>query len=196
MSDAAAAASRFFREQSLTILKKLSILIDGGRTAVMYLAWAVAILAGGMWLAWALLVVTRRRASLLVRLRSVALGFMVPLGLWGLFSFGPGLARRASQFISHEVDLSWNAPIDSARPISGYHVYRAEAGTSSYQLLNWSVVTETKFVDLTVKNGHTYNYVVKSVDAVTGIESGPSNMVRVTIPWMPRLAGPSKKENH
>jgi hypothetical protein len=162
----------------------------------MYLAWGVAIFAVGVWLALVLVVVTRKGVSLRVRLGSIALGFIVPLGLWGLFSYDPGLVHWASHLMSHEVDLSWNAPTDSARPISGYHVYRATAGSSSYQLLNRTVVTQTKFVDLTVQSGHTYDYFVKSVDASTGVESGPSNTIRVTIPWIPNLVRRLKAKDH
>jgi hypothetical protein len=161
----------------------------------MYVAWGLALFAGAVWLGLAFVAVTRKGASLRVRLGSIALGFIVPLGLWGLFSYGPGLVRWASRTMSHEVDLSWNAPTDSPRPNSGYHVYRAKAGSSSYQLLNWTVVTQTKFVDRTVQNGHTYDYFVKSVDASTGVERGPSNKVRVTVPWMPNLAKPLKAKD-
>ena len=131
-------------------------------------------------------VMTRKGARPRVRLGLIALGLIVLLGLWGVFRYGPGLMRRVSHSMSHEGDLSWNAPIHSS-PISGYHVYRAKAGSSSYQLLNWGIVTETKFVDLTVQRGHTYDYYVKSVDAY-GVESGPSNTIRVTVPWLPHLS--------
>ncbi len=153
----------------------------------MYFAWGVVIFAVGVWLALAFVVVTRKGVSRRVRLGLIALGFIAPLGLWWLFSYGPGLVRQASHAMSHEVNLSWNAPTNSPRPISGYHVYRASDGSSSYRLLNWTVVSETKFVDLTVQGGHTYDYFVKSVDASTGVESAPSNKVRVTVPWIPNL---------
>jgi hypothetical protein len=162
----------------------------------MYLVWAVAMLAGAVWLGLAFAAVFRKGASLRVRLGSIALGFVVPLGLWGLFSYGPGLVRWVSHSMAHEVDLSWNAPTNSARPISGYHVYRATAGSSSYQLLNSDVVTETKFVDVTVQGGHTYEYFVKSVDSSTGVESGPSNTIRATVPWVPNLVRPVKAKDH
>jgi len=141
------------------------------------------------------MVVSRKGASLRVRSRSIVLGFIVLLGLWGFFSHGAGLVRWVSHTVSHEVDLSWNAPTDST-PISGYHVYRAAAGSSSYQLLNWTVVTQTKFVDLTVQSGHSYDYFVRSVDASTGVESGPSNTVRVKVPWTPNLGRLLKTKDH
>ena len=36
----------------------------------------------------------------------------------------------------HQVQLSWIAPSGSTDPVSGYRIYRAAAGSSSYQLLN------------------------------------------------------------
>jgi fibronectin type 3 domain-containing protein len=113
-----------------------------------------------------------------------------------LFSYGPGLVRWVSHGMSHEVALSWNAPTDSTRPISGYHVYRAAAGSSSYHLLNWTVIPQTKFVDLTAENGHSYDYFVKSVDASTGVESRQSNTIRVRVPWTPNLRRLLKAKDH
>jgi len=160
----------------------------------MHLARGVAIFAAGVWLVLAFVVVTRKGASLRVRLASIALGFIVPLGMLG-FRYGPRLARWAKHSMSHEVDLSWNAPTESPRPISGYHIYRATAGSSKYELLTWPVVPETKFVDLTVQGGRTYDYFVTSIDD-SGAESGPSNTIRVTVPWIPNFAGLLKTRNH
>jgi fibronectin type 3 domain-containing protein len=108
------------------------------------------------------------------------------LVVWCIYD--PGLVRRVSQSMSHKVDLSWKAP-NSAHRISGYHVYRAKAGDSSYQLLNSTLVTQTKFMDITVRGGQSYDYFVRSVDA-TGAESLPSNKIRVTVPWIPDLLRP------
>ena len=83
--------------------------------------------------------------------------------------------------VQHQVDLSWEAPASSPVEVVGYHVYRAPAGSSSYQLQNPSVATETVYLDTTVQSGLSYNYFVTSVDA-SGVESGPSNKVGVTIP--------------
>lgn len=83
--------------------------------------------------------------------------------------------------VSHQVDLSWSAPTSSPDPVAGYNVYRAPAGTSSYQLLNSSVDAITTYLDTTVQNGLGYDYVVKSVDA-SGVESPPSNAITVNIP--------------
>jgi len=82
--------------------------------------------------------------------------------------------------VSHEVDLSWQAPASSPVPVAGYNVYRASSGSSAYQLLN-SVDTQTTYVDSTPQSGLSYDYVVKSADA-SGAESAPSNVTSVTIP--------------
>jgi hypothetical protein len=82
----------------------------------------------------------------------------------------------------HHVQLSWAAPgATPSDPLAGYHVYRATAGTSSYQLLNSSIDTSTTYNDSSVQSGQTYDYVVKSVDT-GGVESAPSNMTSVSVP--------------
>jgi hypothetical protein len=81
----------------------------------------------------------------------------------------------------HEVDLSWDAPSNSSVPVSGYHIYRATQGSSSYQLLNSSVDAQTSYTDSTGQSGAAYQYYVTTVDSA-GVESGPSNSTSVTIP--------------
>jgi fibronectin type 3 domain-containing protein len=83
--------------------------------------------------------------------------------------------------VSYEVDLSWDAPTSSPDPVAGYNVYRSPSGASSYQQLNSSVVTQTTYVDLTVSNGETYDYIVESVDG-SGVTSVPSNTANVAVP--------------
>jgi hypothetical protein len=80
-----------------------------------------------------------------------------------------------------EVELSWNAPSSSTDPVAGYNIYRSTGGSSSYQLLNSSVNTQTTYVDTTVQNGLVYDYIVESVDA-SGVVSVPSNTISVTTP--------------
>ena len=82
---------------------------------------------------------------------------------------------------THSVTLSWDAPTSSTDPVVGYDIYRAVSGSSSYQLLNLSVDTETTYVDSTAKSGATYIYYVESVDS-SGNQSVPSNQVSVTVP--------------
>jgi hypothetical protein len=81
----------------------------------------------------------------------------------------------------HEVALAWLAPVDSPVSITGYDVYRANEGSSSYQLLNSSLIGETNYTDITGQSGASYQYYVASVDAA-GVQSTPSNTVSVTIP--------------
>jgi fibronectin type 3 domain-containing protein len=83
--------------------------------------------------------------------------------------------------VSYSVNLAWNAPSTSTDPVTGYNVYRAPTGTSSYQLLNSQQQTQTSYVDGTVQNGQTYDYIVKSVDSANA-ESAPSNTTTVSIP--------------
>jgi hypothetical protein len=82
---------------------------------------------------------------------------------------------------AHEVDLSWDAPVNSPIRVSGYNVYRSAGSSGSLSLINPSPVTTAVYVDSAVVTGTTYLYVVRSVDA-SGQESGPSNQLTITIP--------------
>lgn len=81
----------------------------------------------------------------------------------------------------YNVELSWDAPAEESDPVVGYNVYRSPIDASMYQLLNASVDIETTYVDRTVLDGVSYDYVVESVDA-EGVESVPTSAVPVTIP--------------
>jgi fibronectin type 3 domain-containing protein len=83
--------------------------------------------------------------------------------------------------VAHHVNLSWEAPGDSAAPIVSYKIYRLTSGGSAYQLLSSSVGSATTYVDSAVQTGATYDYIVTSLDS-SGIESAPSNDVSATIP--------------
>ncbi len=83
--------------------------------------------------------------------------------------------------VLEEVNLTWNAPSSSPDPVAGYFVYRAPSGSSAYQQVNASAVTQTSYIDLTVSPGQSYDYIVESVDA-SGIASSPSNLATVVLP--------------
>lgn len=88
----------------------------------------------------------------------------------------------SSTSTSYVVDLTWDAPVTSADPVAGYHIYRATGtGSNNFQLVNGSVNVPTTYADATVQSGQTYVYVVTSVDA-SGVESSDSNLFTVTIP--------------
>jgi len=83
--------------------------------------------------------------------------------------------------VPYEVNLSWNPPASSTDPVVGYNVYRAPSGSTNYQQLNSAAVTGTAYVDTTVLNNQTYDYIVESVDA-SGVTSSPSNMAAIPVP--------------
>jgi hypothetical protein len=82
---------------------------------------------------------------------------------------------------AHKIALTWSAPSSSSDPVTGYKVYRAPSGSSSYQVLNSSATTQTQYTDSTPQSSTTYQYYVTSVDA-SGAESMPSNTATVAIP--------------
>jgi hypothetical protein len=81
---------------------------------------------------------------------------------------------------AHQVSLNWTASSNSPDPVKGYNIYRS-TGSGAMALMNGTVDTATSYVDSTVANSTTYNYVVKSVDS-SGVQSVGSNQIEVTIP--------------
>jgi fibronectin type 3 domain-containing protein len=79
------------------------------------------------------------------------------------------------------VELNWDAPSSSSVAVTGYHIYRAPSGSTSYQMLSSSVTQPTTYTDTAVQAGSTYNYEVTSVDS-SGVESSPSSVYAATIP--------------
>jgi ASPM-SPD-2-Hydin domain-containing protein len=96
-------------------------------------------------------------------------------------SNGTAMVILNASGVAHHVDLSWEGPGSSAVPIVSYKIYRLANGGSAYQLLSSSTGSETAYVDNSVQSGATYDYIVTSLDSA-GVESAPSNNVRVTIP--------------
>jgi hypothetical protein len=93
---------------------------------------------------------------------------------------GPTAVSLAGNGVPHEVKLTWDPP-DNLSAVAGYHVYRSPAGASTFQLLSSSMDTQTSFVDATVQSGHSYDYLVKTIDS-NGVESAPSNTTDVVVP--------------
>jgi Abnormal spindle-like microcephaly-assoc'd, ASPM-SPD-2-Hydin len=81
---------------------------------------------------------------------------------------------------SYQVNMSWDAPGGSLT-ISGYRIYRAISGSSSYSLLNSSLDAETSYSDATPSAGTTYDYYVESVDSA-GVSSAPSTVLSIAVP--------------
>jgi len=81
---------------------------------------------------------------------------------------------------AHEVNLTWSAPSDSSDSITGYKVYRASGGTSSFAVVD-STDTQTAYTDSGVQSGQSYSYYVTTLDS-SGVESDPSNTTTVTVP--------------
>jgi fibronectin type 3 domain-containing protein len=79
----------------------------------------------------------------------------------------------------YQVNLSWDAP--SGTSVSGYNIYRAVAGSSSYEQVNPSLDTQTSYTDNTVTGGVTYDYYVESVDS-SGVSSAPSSVLSIAVP--------------
>jgi len=86
----------------------------------------------------------------------------------------------------HRVTLSWLPSTPSSTTgqdsVSGYNVYRRNASSIRYIRLNSDPVPDTLYVDNSVRSGETYSYQTTAVN-YGGIESAPSNQVKVTIPY-------------
>jgi hypothetical protein len=106
-----------------------------------------------------------------------------------------------AQTQTHKVLLSWPASTTSCTPapctpspITGYNLYRSEtSGAQDFtQPLTPAPVTGTAFTDLTVFDGHTYFYKVKSVcDLCTPKESTSSPEAKAVIPGVSIGAPPA-----
>lgn len=90
-----------------------------------------------------------------------------------------------AQSPTHQVQLSWSAPITTLT-ITGYNVYRlvgacpVSPSLSAFTKLNTSAVVPVAFTDTTVTAGTMYCYTVTALTA--GSESGIPGVLQVTIP--------------
>jgi len=80
-----------------------------------------------------------------------------------------------------EVDLGWDAPIDSPTTVIGYNIYRSTGSSRSFGVINPAPVTTVTYIDKAIVSGTSYSYIVKSVD-VSGTESAASNQINLNIP--------------
>jgi Abnormal spindle-like microcephaly-assoc'd, ASPM-SPD-2-Hydin len=88
------------------------------------------------------------------------------------------LAGSGTAPLQHSVDLSWNA---STSAVVGYNVYRGTTAGGPYTKLNSATDASTSYTDNTVQSGQSYYYVTTAVNS-SGVESGYSNQVPVSIP--------------
>ena len=80
-----------------------------------------------------------------------------------------------------QVDLGWSPSIDLGTGISGYRIYRGEAGDPPTTLLASTVGTDVSYQDLTAEGNKLYNYQVVAFDGAGNV-SGPSNISSVATP--------------
>ena len=91
---------------------------------------------------------------------------------------GAVIFRVAAEQQLHSVLLKWEAPPPKPSVVvTGYKVYR-RSSDGSYEAI--ASVTTTTYTDGAVRDGQTYHYFVRSVNA-KGDESPISNPVTVTI---------------
>lgn len=121
--------------------------------------------------------VRRRVASALVAV--LACVAVVLIGL----SFVKGRPTQTDVEASrrHTIHLAWHPPADLHNPVTGYNIYRSSDGGESFSKLNTLPIPKAEYDDATVRRGTTYLYVVKSVGK-KGVESGPSNEIRMRVP--------------
>ncbi|MGH9498263.1 MAG: hypothetical protein ACRD3L_03905 [Terriglobales bacterium] len=101
----------------------------------------------------------------------------------------PLLVSQIYETKHHRVVLSWSpgvpAGVIGEHLVQGYNVYRRRELKSSYTRyarINGDIVPDTTFVDDTVRAGWYYDYHTTAVNEL-GVESAPSNQIRVGIPY-------------
>jgi hypothetical protein len=90
------------------------------------------------------------------------------------------MTHLASVAYADNVKLAWDRNTETN--LAGYRIYRTEQqGVYTSQPLNGSpLITTTSWTDSTVKNNHTYYYVVRAVNT-SALESNNSNQVMATV---------------
>jgi hypothetical protein len=86
----------------------------------------------------------------------------------------------------HSVKLSWAASLPASKEardaVVGYNIYRStKSHDRNAKRINAAVCAGTTYTDPEVEAGKTYFYVTRGVTA-KGVESGPSNEIKVVMP--------------
>jgi hypothetical protein len=86
----------------------------------------------------------------------------------------------------HSVKLSWAASVPASKlardAVVGYNIYRStKSHDHNAKRINAAVCVGTIYTDPEVEAGKTYFYVTRGVTA-KGVESGPSNEIKVVMP--------------
>jgi hypothetical protein len=99
------------------------------------------------------------------------------------------VAQAQVREAKHRVVLTWNSSMPAGAtgedPIVGYNVYRRRevgAVNTRYIRINRDLITDTTYVDSSVRSGQFYDYQTTAVNG-QGVESGPSNQIRVEVPY-------------
>jgi fibronectin type 3 domain-containing protein len=97
------------------------------------------------------------------------------------FLKGRSTQARVEASRRHTIHLEWQPPAKSRKPVAGYNIYRSNDGGGSFSKLNTLPIPKSEYDDATVRRGTAYLYIVKSVGK-KGVESGPSNEIRMAVP--------------
>ena len=83
---------------------------------------------------------------------------------------------------SSEVDLNWTASSDTGTGISGYRVYRAPSGSTSFSLIATTIGSGVSYADLTVTGNTRYDYQVMAVDGASNTSPASNTFTASTPP--------------
>lgn len=100
----------------------------------------------------------------------------------------PAPSHPAAEVYDHSVKLSWGPSTPASKlprdAVVGYNVYRSTVSHDrNPKQINPKPWPDTTYIDADVEAGKTYFYVTRGVTA-KGVESGPSNEVKVVMPTL------------
>ena len=98
----------------------------------------------------------------------------------------PASDHSAVAVNKHSVKLSWAASLPASKlardAVVGYNIYRStKSHDRNAKRINAAVCAGTTYTDPEVEAGKTYFYVTRGV-STKGVESGPSNEIKVVMP--------------